>query len=108
MTTLVLLAYFVEWARTPGRRGLVPLHIWLIALSYDLLIALVIFGGVFGRTTLDDDRAWIRIPALVFGLAGMFVLANFQINSYSYLRREHARARDAASRRSPGSHSDRS
>lgn len=92
-TTWVLIRYFRQWRRTPGRAGLLPLHIWLIALSYDLLVVIVVGRGIAGG--LDDSWAWLRIPALAIGLGAMFILANFQRGHYNYLKRDRNGNQDA-------------
>ena len=76
LTTVVLVRYFREWRRTPGRAGLLPLHVFLVAASYDLMV----LGFTLGIATRPASwRAAIIIPALVLGLAAMFVMVTFHL-----------------------------
>ena len=82
LTGLTIVRYVRLWRLTPGSRGLLPLHVWMVASSYFLLVLLLVLGGVSGQTDLGDWRAAVRIPALGFGFTAMFVLYNFQRKTY--------------------------
>ncbi len=88
LTTIVLVRYLLEWSRTPGRAGLLPLHVFLVAASYDLMV----LGFTLGIATRPASwRAAIIIPALALGLVAMFVMVTFQRRTYAHKRREAAK-----------------
>lgn len=66
-TVLVTAQYFVAWARNRHAR-LLKMHVWLIALSYDLLLVAVM------TRPLDDWRAALYVPAVFLGAAGMYAV----------------------------------
>ena len=72
--------YARAWRRAPKGPGrLLPLHVWLVSLSYSGTVFIIGIGAVTGASgDLTDWRSWVRIPALLIGLAAMFVLVNFQ------------------------------
>lgn len=71
MTLVVAARHFHAW-RTGGG-GLLPLHIWTIAGSYDLLLLLVVT-----RTGPLGWRGWVQFPAVVLGVWAMLAMLRFQ------------------------------
>ncbi len=77
---LVSLTFMVVWdhLRTWRRKGkdmrrMLPLHVWTVALSYDLLVITVL-----SRTGPLGWRAFIYVPALLIGVFAMYVLVKHQ------------------------------
>jgi len=77
---LVSLTFMVTWdhLHTWVRKGKdksrsLPLHVWTVALSYDLLVI-----ALLTRTGPLDWRAFIYIPALLLGVFAMYVLVKHQ------------------------------
>ena len=75
-TVVVALRYWARWhvAATEGqaRSGLLPFHVWTIALSYDLLLL-----GVVIQMSVRV-RWWhvvIDLPALILGIIAMVVVS---------------------------------
>ena len=69
LTCTVLLTgqYFIAWTRDRQARML-PTHVWMITLSYDLLLVAVM------TRELDDWRAILYVPAVFLGAAGMYAV----------------------------------
>lgn len=68
---IVTYEHFRVWRA--GRGRLLPLHVWSVAVSYDLLIVIVLT-----RTGPLDAQAVIYIPALLLGCVAMTVLIQHQ------------------------------
>lgn len=71
-TFMVAVRHLQAWRHSPAKR-LLPLHVWTIALSYDLLLV-----ALLTRTGPADWRAGIYIPAILLGAAGMVVMLRYQ------------------------------
>lgn len=70
---VVSVQHFQQWRSAPGNR-LMPLHIALIALSYDLLVITLL-----SRT--DQQPTWrifVYAPALAIGAYALFVMLRYQ------------------------------
>lgn len=78
-TFVVVARWFVGWriARSSGAvKASLPLHVWLVALSYDLFVL-----GMCIRVYEDGadwPKAALYLPAIGFGIYGMLVLARAQ------------------------------
>ncbi len=70
-TLLVVWTHFVMWRANVSL--LLMMHVWAIALSYDLLIV-----SLLTRTGPLDFRALIYVPGLLLGAVGMTVLLHYQ------------------------------
>ena len=88
LVCLVVWRYWVDWQATPGRAGLLPLHVWMMAVSYALLTVTVMTAAFLNVVTW---RAFIYVPALFLGLAGLFIMVHFQRRTYAHQRRSNAR-----------------
>lgn len=71
MTLVVVVRHFHAWR--VGRGGLLPLHIWTIAASYDLLLFLVVT-----RTGPLGWRGWVQLPAVALGVWAMLAMLKYQ------------------------------
>lgn len=71
MTTVVAVRHIGQWRRDKTR--LMPLHVWMIALSYDLLLI-----SLLSRDEPLNWRAVIYGPAIVLGVAGMVTMLRYQ------------------------------
>lgn len=69
-TLAVALTHLRLWRA--DRTRLLPLHVGIIALSYDLFVAALL------TLPLDNWRVALYLPALALGLAGMFVIGRHQ------------------------------
>lgn len=78
-TFMVAMRHLRMWRESTHKR-LLPLHVWTIALSYDLLLA-----ALLSRTGPADWRAFIYIPAILLGAVAMVVMLRYQ----SVARRGH-------------------
>jgi len=80
-------SYHISVTRGRVRRGLLPLHVWTIALSYDLLLLAVVIQMAV-RT-----RWWhvvLFLPALFLGIIAMAVISRLgKLNSMPAKKREH-------------------
>lgn len=71
-TFMVAMRHLRMWRESTHKR-LLPLHVWTIALSYDLLLA-----ALLTRTEPADWRAFIYIPAILLGAVAMVVMLRYQ------------------------------
>ncbi|MCW2758049.1 MAG: hypothetical protein JWO46_1795 [Nocardioidaceae bacterium] len=69
-TALVAIQHIRLWRA--DRTRLLPLHVGIIAISYDLFIVAVM------TLPLQTWRVWIYTPALLLGLFGMLVITRHQ------------------------------
>ena len=70
-TILVVVRYLIRWNKN-GRKGHLPLHIWLVAVSYDFLL----LGVVIQTMVLVRWWHWlVYVPAILFGAPAMYVLS---------------------------------
>lgn len=68
MTIYVAYRHFRRWRNVPEA---IPMHCWLVALSYDLLVITVVL-----EASLVIDWRWIfYVPAMAFGVVGMTILS---------------------------------
>lgn len=80
-TAVIATRYAVIWSRVPAEqksqhRGLLPLHVWLVTLSYDLLLASATVE-VWTRMTVAAGPSWrvfVLLPAYVLGVLAMIVI----------------------------------
>lgn len=77
-TFVVVVRYALYWrvVRAQGKRvSTIPLHVWLVALSYDLLV----FGMAYQiQRDLEPWHVFVYLPALLTGVVGMHVLGRRQ------------------------------
>lgn len=81
-TVMVAVRYAIIWSRLTAVqkytwKGLLPLHVWLVAMSYDLFL-LSATVEVWTRMTLGAGPSWrivVLIPAYVLGVVSMLAIA---------------------------------
>jgi hypothetical protein len=72
-TLLVAAQYFARWRSAPSGRRLLPLHVWTLAVSYDLLLL-----SQLSRFEPFDWRTFLYVPALLLGDAAMIAMLRHQ------------------------------
>lgn len=78
-TVIVVARWFAGWriARTRGHTAAtLPLHVWLVAASYDLFVLGMVIRVY--EEGLDWPRLALYYPATVLGIIGIVVLARAQ------------------------------
>ena len=74
---VAVIRFLLRWrvVRHSGRVTTIPLHVWLVSLSYNLLVVGMVID-VYQRS-----QAWhpyVFLPALITGIYGMIVLVKAQ------------------------------
>lgn len=82
ITLVVAIMFFRAWRQTVNtpRSGLLPFHVWTIALSYDLLLASATVE-VLIRVNADAHPSWrlfVLTPAYVLGITAMYAVLRLQ------------------------------
>lgn len=75
MTLVVSIKYWLRWKRLRPQPALLPLHIWTVALSYDLLLLGVAFQAL---TRVRWWHPYIYLPAMLLGAVAMVVIVKHQ------------------------------
>jgi hypothetical protein len=71
-TTVVAVRHYLLWRKAPDGARLLPLHVWLVALSYDLLVLATMLQSL---VLLRWWHPWVFVPALLLGLGAMYVIS---------------------------------
>lgn len=76
-TLVIAIRHMRHWRvlRAEGVRAALPLHVWVIAMSYDLLLLGVAFQS---QTYVRWWHPWVYIPALILGMYAMVVIGRAQ------------------------------
>jgi len=72
-STLVAVQFFRRWRKEPHGARLLPLHVWALAISYDLLVITLL-----SRFDVFTWRALLYGPALLLGVAAMVAMLRYQ------------------------------
>lgn len=83
MTLVISVRHYFVWQRRSSDdwRGLLPLHVAAIALSYDLLL---IYATIETLLRIEDDadvvwwRGAILVPAYITGYVAMFIIGRLR------------------------------
>lgn len=81
-TFVICVQYFRTWRKSNRHewRGLLPLHVFVVTASYDLLLLYATFD-IYGRTLAEGPPTWrlvILPPAYALGLVAMWTIGQFR------------------------------
>lgn len=74
LSGFVIVKHFRRWRQK--KRGLLPLHVWVISVSYNLLVL-----SMMARVPRADLAFAFGCSGLLLGIYSLWILARFQIKS---------------------------